>query len=406
MKKISILSACALFGLSAFGQANVVKDAENAQKKGQYFEEVVSIVTPAFSNPETEKDANTYMVPGKAGFDTYDKMFQLNALGQLPAGGEKTRSQALLGGYDYMMKALALDTVTDAKGKVKTKHSKEIVKTIGSHYNDFNIIAVDFWNAEDWNNAYRAWDIYCTMPEDARFVKAIPVVPADTLLAEIMYNRSLAAYQSGDMKKTLASFMQAKDHGYTKKALYDYAIAAAYAAEDMAAVESLCREALPLYGKEDPRYIGQLINTYLEKKDYDGGLDMINNALATDPSNAQYHVIRGIIYEQSPGKGDPKAEFKAAIDVDPSNAMGQYNYGRMIYNEGVKANDEAPTDPQEYGKVKAQKVDPLMKDAAVYLEKAWEIDNNYKDPLSILYQVYYILGDEANLKYTEDRQKY
>lgn len=390
-------------GVSAFGQASVVKDAENAQKKGQYYEEVVKIITPAFSNPETAELVTTYIIPGKAGFATYDKMYELNALGQLPAGGEKTRATALLGGYDYFMKALPLDSVPDAKGKIKTKYSKEIAKTIGGHYNDYNVVAVDFWNLEDWENAFRAWDIYCNLPSDPRFASSIPMVPADSTLSEIMYNRSLAAYQTGDMKRTLKSFLQAKDKGYTKKNLYDYAIAAAYAAEDAAAVDALCREALPLYGKEDSRYIGQLINTYLENKDYVGGLEMINTAIENEPQNGQYHVIRGILYEQEGIDGDPKAEFKTAMELDPENSQAVYNYGRMIYNEGVKANDEAPTDPSEYGRVKAQKVDPLMKEAAGYFEQAWQLNNENKDALNLLYQVYYLLNDEAQMKYTEDR---
>ncbi len=403
MKKLSILSVCAVMGLSAFGQASVVKEAENAQKKGQPYEEVVKIITPAFTNPETAQLVTTYIIPGKAGFATYDKMYELNALGQLPAGGEKTRAVALLGGYDYLMKALPLDSLPDEKGKVKAKHSKEIFKTIGGHYNDYNVVAVDFWGLEDWENAYRAWDIYCNLPSDPRFSSSIPMVPADSTLSEIMYNRSLAAFQTGDMNRTLKSFMQAKDKGYTKKSLYDYAIAAAYSAGDVAAVEALCLEALPLYGKEDSRYIGQLINNYLEKKDYKGGLEMINTAIENDPSNGQYHVIRGILYEQEGIQGDSKAEFKTAMDLDPQNSQAVYNYGRMIYNEGVKANDEAPTDPAEYGKVKAQKIDPIMKEAAGYFEQAWQLDNENKDALNLLYQVYYMLNDDAQMKYTEER---
>ncbi len=394
MKKISTLSVFALAGLCAFGQASVVKQAEDAQKKGTYFEEVVSIITPALSNPETAQQAATYMVPGKAGFATYDKMYELNALGQLPANGEKIRANALLGGYDYMMKALPFDSVPDAKGKVKPKYSKDIVKAIGGHYNDYNIVAIDFWNLQDWDNAYRAWDIYCKLPNDERFVKAIPVVPADSTIAEIMFNRSLAAFQTGDMEKTYKSFLEAKDKGYNKKSLYDYALAAAFQAGNEEVVEQLCLEAIPLYGAEDSRYIGQLINGYLEKKDYAGALNKIDQALATDPNNAQYYVIRGIIYERE-GKGDPKAEFKKAMDLDSQNAQAVYNYGRMVFNEGVRANDEAPTDPTEYAKVKATTVDPIMKEAAKYLEDAYNLDpENGADSLNILGEIYYLLGDE------------
>lgn len=405
MKKISILGVCAFIGASAFGQTTVVKDAEKAAKEGKSFDEVVTIITPAFSNSETAKDPKTYIVPAKAGFAIYDKLFQANALGQLPAGGEKTRSEALLGAYDFYMKALPLDSLPDAKGKVKPKNSGAIIKDIASHYNDFNIIAVDFWNAQDWDKAYRAWDVYCSMPYDSRFVKSIPVVPNDTTIAEVMFNRSLAAFQSNDWDKTLKSFLQAKDKGYNKKALFDYAIAAAYNGGNNEAVDLLCREAIPLYGKEDARYVSQLINESINNKKYNEAIEMVNQAIADDPQNAQYYVIRGIIYEQDDIKKDSKSEFKKAVDIDPKNTQALYNYGRTIYNEAVYANDEAPTDPAEYAKVKATVVDPLLKDAAQYLESAWDIDNDYRDPLNVLSQIYYMLGDEAKMKDTDQRLK-
>lgn len=405
MKKFSILGVCALIGTNAFAQANVVKDAEKAMKDGKSFDEVVTIITPAFSNPETANDPKTYIIPAKAGFAIYDKLFQANALGQLPAGGEKTRSEALLGGYDYYMKALPLDSLPDAKGKVKPKNSGAIVKDIANHFNDFNIIAVDFWNAQDWDKAFQAWDVYCSMPDDPRFVKSIPVVPNDTVIGEIMFNRSLAAFQSNDWDKTLKSFLQAKAKGYDKKALYDYAIAAAYNGGNKEAVDALCREAIPLYGKEDSRYISQLINEAIDGKKYNEAVEMVDQAIADDPSNAQYYVIRGIIYEQEGINKDSKAEFKKAVELDAKNAQAQYNYGRTIYNDAVKANDDAPTDPAEYAKVKATVVDPILKEAAQYLEAAWDLDNEYRDPLNVLSQIYYMLNDESNMKYTDQRLK-
>lgn len=405
MKKFSILGVCALIGVSAFGQASVVKEAEKIAKDGGSFEEVVAAITPALSNPETSNDPKTFIVPAKAGFAIYDKLFQANALGQLPAGGEKTRSEALLGGYNYYMKALPLDSLPDAKGKVKPKNSNAIVKDIASHFNDFNIIAVDFWNAQDWDKAFQAWDVYCSMPDDPRFVKLIPVVPSDTTIAEVMFNRSLAAFQSNDWDKTLKSFLQAKSKGYNKKALYDYAIAAAYNGGNNEAVDVLCREAIPLYGKEDSRYISQLINESINNKKYGEAVEMVNQAIADDPQNAQYYVIRGIIYEQEDINKDSKSEFKKAVELDPQNIQALYNYGRTIYNEAVYANDEAPTDPAEYAKVKATSVDPLLKEAAQYLESAWDIDNEYRDPLNVLSQIYYMLGDEAKMKDTEQRMK-
>ena len=93
------------------------------------------------------------------------------------------------------------------------------------------------------------------------------------------------------------------------------------------------------------------------------------------------------------------------MELDDKNAQSLYNYGRTIYNEAVKANDDAPTDPAEYAKVKSTVVDPLLKEGAKYLEDAWDLDNEYRDPLNVLSQIYYMRGDESNMKYTEQRLK-
>lgn len=406
MKKISILSVCALMGMTAFGQASVVKEAENAMKKGEYFEEVVKIITPALTNPETAEQAITYYIPGKAGFNTFDEMLKLAMVGQLPENGEKLRSEALLGGYDYFQKVLPLDQLPNEKGKIKPKYTKDVYSIIGGHHGDFSNAAIDFWNNNDFENAFRAWEIYCAMPYDDNYKKYISVIPADTLIAEIMYNRSLAAYQTGDMPRTVKSFLEAKEHGYTKKPLYDYAISAAYQAGDNATVTALCEEALPLYGAEDTRYIRQLINGYIEAKDYKGALDMINNAIVGEPQNAQYYVIRGILYEQEGLDGDSQAEFAKAVELDPNSSEALFNLGRTIYNLAVKYNDEAPTDPQEYAKVKNEKIIPTLQQAIEYLEKAWTVDNENSDSLKLLEQAYYLTEDDANLKYTQDRLSY
>lgn len=44
-----------------------------------------------------------------------------------------------------------------------------------------------------------------------------------------------------------------------------------------------------------------------------------------------------------------------------------------------------------------------MKEAAGYFEQAWQLNNENKDALNLLYQVYYLLNDEAQMKYTEER---
>ena len=60
MKKLTVLTAGLLLGALALpAQEQVLKDAERALKGGQTPAQVIEIITPAFSDPATAKNAQT-----------------------------------------------------------------------------------------------------------------------------------------------------------------------------------------------------------------------------------------------------------------------------------------------------------------------------------------------------------
>ncbi len=268
MKKLTILTAGLLIGTLAMpAQKQVLKDAEQAMKDGKAPAEVVTIITPAFSDPETAEMAQTYFIPGKAYFSDYDDLFALKQFNKLPEDGNAKMVTDMLEGYTFFMKALPLDTVVDAKGKVKTKYSKDIVNTIRGHHSDFNNAAIAAWELKDYPSAYKAWADYFEVIDNP--VLAPKSLPADTILAEIRFNQALAAWQADQLADALAAFEKSKAMGYNKKQLYDYAISVASNMQNDAAVYQWATEAEPLYGNEDPNYLGFLINHYLQSKDFD-----------------------------------------------------------------------------------------------------------------------------------------
>lgn len=367
-------------------------------KKGASYTEVVKAVTPAMSDASTKDNAMTYYLPGKAAFNQFDQLLTKDALGQLDEKGKKTKAEALLVGYDYMMQALPLDSVVDAKGKMKTKYSKDIVNTIGGHYSDFYSAGIDFWGFQDYKKAYDAWDIYTSLPENPTFVKAISQVPADSVISEIMYNQALAAWQMNDLPLSLQSFMNAKAKGYNKKNLYDYAIAVAAQSNNDDAVFELAKEAQQLYGDEDPNYMGYIINNYINKQQYQEAVQMIDQAIASEPNNAQYYVIKGILLETDEIAGDPKPAYEKAVQLDDHNAQALYNLGRMYYNEALKIYDSAPNDNEGFNRVFNNDFKPVMTQAIDLLEKSYSVNEEQTDPLRLLENAYYMMNDDANMK--------
>ncbi|MDE6198118.1 MAG: hypothetical protein K2F91_09680, partial [Muribaculaceae bacterium] len=145
MKKFSLLTLAVATAFAATAQTAVLKEAERAMKGGQDAAKVVEIITPAFTNAETQGLAQTWFIPGKASFSQYDHLLGLKQFNKLPENGEQTMGRLLIDGYGYFVKALPLDSVADAKGKIKTKYSKEIVNTLSGHFADYSGAGADLY---------------------------------------------------------------------------------------------------------------------------------------------------------------------------------------------------------------------------------------------------------------------
>ena len=408
MKKHLFLAVSALtFGaVSAFAQADVIKAAERAVKEGKAPQEVVEIITPAISNPETASNAAVFFLPGKAAFSEFDNLFGMKQLNRLPENGDVTMANDLLTGYDFYIKALPLDTVVDEKGKVKTKYSKDIINTISGHATDYNNAALAYWEAKNYNGAYNAWGIFCSLYETEPFASKLRnSAPHDTILGETYFNQALAAWQADSLRNALTAFAKAKSKGYHKKQLFDYAIGVATSIPDQEAVYMWATEGHKLYGKEDSNYLGHIINTYLQKEEYDKAFATIDEAIASDPDNSQYYLVKGILYDNQDKKPEAKAMFKKALDLNAENVQALTQYGAALCQEAYALNDALPAtiSVAETQKYYNETLKPLFEEAATYLEKAWQLDNDNTTALRYLENVYYNLHDEAKQKDVEQR---
>ncbi len=406
MKKITILALGLAVCASAGAQTSVLKEAEQAMKGGKDAAAVMTIITPAFTNPETAQLAQTYYIPGKASFKDYDNLLGLKQFGKTKDGDDVKMGKLLIQGYDMYVKALPLDSVPNEKGKVKPKYSKDIVSTIAGHFTDFTNAGADLYNAKDYDGAYRAWGIFNEIPQNPSFREKLTSVPADTILGEIAFNQALAAWQGNHLEDALKAFLFAKSKGYSKKQLYDYAIAVADGAKNSEALLALSEEAFGLYGDQDPMYLGQMVNYYLQNKNFDKAFEIINGAIAKDPNNAQYYNIQGVLYENVDKRPEAIAAYKKATELDPEKANALYNYGRQLCESAYALNDAAPTSQREYEAYKAEKIVPLFQQAVDILEKAYTVNPDNTDVLKYLENVYYNLGDEAKLNDVRKRMTY
>lgn len=403
MKKILLLTACAAVGMSLSAQQAVVKEAEKAMKSGKPYTEVLTIITPAMTNPETRNFVDVYYIPGKAGFKQYDELLGRRQLGMLKDGEEETMSVALIGGYENFIKALPLDSLPDEKGKIKPKRSKDIKSTIAGHYNDFAQTGAAFWNNKQYNDAYKAWDIFIDLslnPE--RFnVKAYP----DSIVADYMFNRGLAAWQAENLEAATRSFRQAVDKGYDKAEVFQYGIATAQGAKLYDDLMFFATEGNNRYGDQDSQYINQIINYYLQSEKYDEAIQYLDKAIAENPNNGQYYALEGIIFDNQ-GQLDKAIEtYRKGINLDPTNGLANYYLGRALLLRAGNMSDNYSGDALKFDEYKTAELDPIFTEAVGYLETAYKSDaNNRGEILKALEVGYYNLNDEAGMESVKQRK--
>lgn len=404
MKKICVMTLGLLASVSLSAQVTLVKDAEKAIKgAGKYseYKAAVEKITPAFSDPETKDNAQTYWIPGKQAFKMFDEIQLNQQLGKevnlLEMG------DLLLDGYNYGLKALATDTVVDAKGKVKTKYSKEIAGQIAGHHQDFVAIGSAFWDAQKYPQAYEAFTAYVEMPSDKRLGNLAPKALADTMAAQIQYYRGLAAWQGEMLPQAADAFEKMMELGYNDMAAYDYAYSVAYQMGDEAKKLKYSQIAFDKFGSAKPDFFQRIIQSYINAKDYTAAMNKLQEAIASDPNNANYYYLLGVLNDDQGDKDKSMELFKKALDLDPEGALYNFSYGTALLQKAERLDETTKDMSQaEYGKFRAETMNPMLKDAAVYLEKAYQLDEeNMRNALTNLKIIYYNLNDGENLKRIE-----
>lgn len=404
MKKLSILTLGLIASVSMSAQTTLLKEAEKTFKGvGDYpsYQKAVEQITPAFTNEETKGNALTYWLPGKAGFKVYDDMYSQKLIGKNPDIIEM--GSALVDGYKYGLLALEVDTVIDAKGKPKTKYSKEIASAIGGHHNDFLNSASAFWDAQKYPEAYAAFSAYVEIPQNPRLGSAAPKALPDSVAAQMSYYAGLSAWQANMLPEAARAFENMMRIGYDDVAAYDYAYSVAYQMQDEAKKLEYSKIAFDKFGTQKPEFLQRIISYYITQKDYDTAMSTLQDAIAAEPNNGTYYYLLGVLYDDKGDKDTAKTNFKKAVELEPDNALINFSYGTSLIQEFDRLDEKTGSMSQaEYNKYRIETMNPLLKEAATYLEKAYQLDDTLTNALTNLKIVYYNLNDGDNLKRVEN----
>lgn len=407
MKKSMIMGLCLLATAPAFGQLSLVKEADRAlggAKTYGEFTQAVAMLKPAFTNPETEKEAATYAAPAKAAYKLFDRIFAEKQFGK--DVNLVDMSNVLMEGYGFAMKALDYDSVPDAKGKIKAKFSKDLVSQICGHANDYQNAGAIYWEAKDFARAYDAFTTYLDVVGNPRFGKLAPAQIPDSARAQIDLFAAYAAMNCDKLPQALQSFdnMVALG-GISDPQAYDFAYNAAFQNnKDFPRMVKYLEQAVSRFGQTQPRFMEFLVNVHIDNKDYDKAKKLLDDAIAANPDDSGYYFSQGFLYQTMNDNDNAKASYKKAIQLDAKNARALFYYGNLLAQE-FDALDQSATEKMstaEYNKYFATTLTPILQEVRDNCEAAYAADpDNMDNALRILRTVYYRLGDDQNLKRVE-----
>ena len=363
---------------------------------------------PALTDDETRERAETWNLANRIKIEQYDKYMDNRRVGKKIDA--KAMGHTLIDAYDYGMEALRLDTVPilDKKGepvmdkktkrpKVKTHYSKEIISRLVDHHDNYRIAGSEMYNVKDWQGAYKAWDDYCKMAariDDPRWIKP------DSLVGEVRYFQGIAALQMADTIDAVRLFSIARHTGYQHKEAYDYALVCLSDMGQESEVVRLAWEAFLKYGTSDPQYIRILINDYIAREDYSGANDLLDDALEANPDDDELYNAKGLIIESKEDIYQALPYYQRCIELNDSNALGQFNVGRYFYNKAMETRQRSNL----YGKRLADLVNPIYREALPYLEKSYALNPRNKELVNALRDIYYKLGEADKLQAIESAQ--
>ena len=102
---------------------------------------------------------------------------------------------------------------------------------------------------------------------------------------------------------------------------------------------------------------------YLQKREFDEAILLLNKSLETNPKYAAAYETRGVIYSRREQYDQAISDFNKALEIDPSLAEAYFNQGRAYYfKKEYDKSWEDITKAQDLGyKIPAEFLDDLRR---------------------------------------------
>ena len=384
MKRILLLMSCALLlSTAAFAQKANVSKAKNkafATENPDYNGAKV-LIEEALVNEQTKGLANTWFVAG----EVYEKS----------ATNGRVEKDALKS-YDYFLKAYELDQLPDAKGKVKPKLVKKVADNMFKLYYSNQLLnyAISKFNNHEYKDAGLAFEKHMSIPDLVFASEYKTPIVKDSIFYQVAYYAASSAHLNGDTVLAVKMYEENKNKGYEENRINQLLAEIYKNQKDTAKFISTLEYGINHFPQEF-YFLGSMINHYVYSGQTAQAINFLDEAIARDPNNVQYYVVKSGLYEELKDLDNSMLMIDKAIELNASSADAWYNKGRLIFNKGVAMESEAISakDMKVYD-AKTKEAKEIFKQAMPYFEKAIELDNKNEDYLRQLRQLYFRFQDD------------
>ena len=381
MKRVIFMVALALgaYGVTYAQKAKVTR-AKNSVIINQ-FDDAKKNMDEALADPKSAEDPETFITAAYV-------------YGKLAAAGKD--NDGITKAKQFLEKANQLDKEAKKPGKFE----KKILKAMPELSQDAENFAIKCFNEKNYAGSRDAFKTAIWAHQNQENPNGYNELADSSWILNV----GLASMQAEDWNTGAEYFLKAGNLGVDGQMSFLRANYCYEQLKDSANIEKTLKTGFVKYpGSKD--IVNSLINYYLKAGKNAEALEYLNDALAKDPKNAQYHFAKGCLNE----KLEPEQairDYKQAVSLDPKMFYPTFNLGIVYYNQSMaKRNESSST--RDRAKAKEYEIESknIMENAVKYMEKAMAIadtednrelaKNNLRTCYNSLASINYSLGNEA-----------
>ena len=390
MKQVLLIIGLCLATIATFAQKASVTGAERIAKNARGdFNEARNLIKGAMTHAETKDDPKTWFIAGQIEDAQFNAENTKQILGQKP--NEPVMYEALGNALPYYIKAYELDQRPDDKGKIKPKYDKNIKGILGANH-IYYINGGGYWlNERDYQKSFDFFEQYIDIA-NLPFMAGTKTAVRDSNYMMVQYYAGMVSTQLGNPDLAIKTLNRAKEPPYNLNDVLQWLYGEYEQLRDTVNIEKTLEEGYTFF-PDSSFYLFSLINVYISSDRNQKAVDMLDIAIAKNPSNSQLYQALGSVYDRG-FEDNNKAEenYKKALELDPENAGNQFNLGRIYYNQGVVKLNEVNliTDANLYNQERAA-VKAFFQKALPYFEKAHQLMPEEAEYMVGLRGIYYNL---------------